>query len=126
MPANRKRSRKQQFQPGNQTRTKWAARPAAAGSGGGRGGDGEGVHSPADFPYNLHDRKPWDQRQKSALGKMHLVHVDKKCHMCNFATEHLKLNKCSRPKFQPAKEEKSGVVVAVIVVCELQLCYTTL
>ena len=62
MPANRKRSRKQQFQPGNQTRTKWAARPAAAaaGSGGGRGGDGEGVHSPADFPYNLRDKKTWE------------------------------------------------------------------
>ena len=81
MLANRKRSRKQQFQPGNQTRTKWAARPAAAaaaaGSGGGRGGDGEGVDSPADFPHNLRDRKPGDQSQKSELGKMCLVHVDK-------------------------------------------------
>ena len=58
---------------------------------------------------------------------MHLVHLDKNCDMWNFAIEkHLKLDKCSRPKFQPAKEEKSGVVVAVIVVCELQLCYAAL
>ena len=80
MPANRKRRQKQQVQPGNQTRTKWAARPAAAaaaGSGGRDGGDGEGVDSPADFPYNLRDRKPGDQSQKSGLGKMRLIHVDK-------------------------------------------------
>ena len=108
MPATRK-SRKHQFQSGNQKRTEWTARPAAAAAAGGCGGDGEGVHSPADFPYNLHDRKPWDQRQKSALGKMHLVHVDKNCDMWNFAIEeHLKLDNCSRPKFQPAKEEKKS------------------
>ena len=65
MPATRKRSRKHQFQPGNQTRTEWAARPAAAAAAAGHGGDGEGVDSPADFPYNLHDRKPGDQSQKS-------------------------------------------------------------
>ena len=47
--------------------------------------------------------------------------------MWNFAMEeHLKLDNCSRPKFQPAKEEKRGVVVAVIAVCELQLCYAAL
>ena len=89
MPANRKRSRKHQFQPGNQTKTGWATRPAAAaaaaasaaaaGSGGGRGGDGEGVDSLADFPYNLRDGKPGDQSQKSGLGKMRLVRVDKNC-----------------------------------------------
>ena len=129
MPANRKRRQKQQVQPGNQTRTEWAARPAAAAAAAGsdHGGDGEGVDSPADFPHNLHDRKPGDQSQKSGLGTMRLVHVDKNCDMWNFAIEgHLKLDNRSRPKFQPAKEEKSGVVVAVIVVCELQLCYTTL
>ena len=66
MPATRKRSRKHQFQSGNQKRTEWTARPAAAaaaaagGGGGGRGGDGDGVDSPADFPYNLRDRKPGD------------------------------------------------------------------
>ena len=63
MPANRKRSRQQQFQPGNQTRTKWAARPAAAAAaaaGRCRGGDGEGVDSPVDFPYNLRDKKTWE------------------------------------------------------------------
>ena len=88
-PATRKRSWKHQFQPGNQTKTKWAARPAAfaaaadtaaaagGGSGGGHGGDGKGVDSPADFPHNLRDRKPGDQSQKSELGKMCLVHVDK-------------------------------------------------
>ena len=88
MPATCERSWKHQSQPGNQTRTKWAAGPAAVadnaaaaaaagGGGGGGGGDGEGVDSPADFPYNLRDRKPGDQSQKSGLGKMHLVHVDK-------------------------------------------------
>ena len=119
IPANRKRSQKQQFQPGNQTRTEWAARPAAdtaaaaAGGGSGHGGDGEGVDSPADSPYNLRDKKPGDQSQKSALGKMRLVHVNKNWDMWNFAIEeHLKLDNCSRPKFQPAKEEKRGVVVA--------------
>ena len=69
MPATRKRSRKHQFQSGNQKRTEWTARPAAAaaaataGGGGGRrrGGDGDGVDSPADFPYNLRDRKSGDQ-----------------------------------------------------------------
>ena len=119
MPADRKRSRKQRYQPGNQTRTEWTARPAAAaGSGGGRGGDGEGVDSPADFPHNLCDRKPGDQSQKSGLGKMRLVHVDKNCDVWNFAIqEHLKLDKCSRPKFQPAKEEKRGVVIAQSLRC---------
>ena len=85
MPATRKRSRKHQFQSGNQKRTEWTARPpgaagagaAAAAAGGGRGGDGDGVDSPADFPYNLHDRKPGDQSQKSGFGKMCLVLVDK-------------------------------------------------
>ena len=78
MPANCKRSQKQQFQPGNQRRTEWAATPAAAaGSGGGCGGHGEGGDSPADFRYNSRDRKPGDQSQKSGLGKMRLVHVDK-------------------------------------------------
>ena len=48
---------------------------------------------------------------------MHLAHVDKNCDMCNFATEHLKLDKCSRPKFQSAKEEKRGVVVAQSLQC---------
>ena len=61
---------------------------------------------------------------------MRLVHVDKNCDMWNFATEeHLKLDNCSWPKFQPAKEEKRGVVVAQSLrcaVCELQLCYTAL
>ena len=68
--ATRKRSRKHQFQSGNQKRTEWTARPAAAdAAAGGRGGDGDGVDSPADFPYNLRDRKPADQSQKSGLGK---------------------------------------------------------
>ena len=49
---------------------------------------------------------------------MRLVHVDKNCDMWNFAIEeHLKLNNCSRPKFQPAKEEKRGVVVAQSLRC---------
>ena len=78
MPATHKRSRKHQFQSGNHKRTEWTARPAAAiAGGGGRGGDGDGVDSPADFPYNVRDRKPGDQSQKSGLGKMHLIHVDK-------------------------------------------------
>ena len=80
MPATRKSSRKHQFQSGNHKRTEWTARPAAAAAaaaGGGHGGDGDGVDSPADFPYNLRDRKPGDQSQKSGLGKMHLIHVDK-------------------------------------------------
>ena len=52
-----------------------------------------------------------DQRQKSGLGKMRLVHVDKNCNMWNFAIEeHLKLDNCSLPKFQPAEEEKRVVV----------------
>ena len=51
MPSNCKRSLKPQFQPGNQTRIEWAARPA--GGGGGGGGDGEGVDSPADLSYSL-------------------------------------------------------------------------
>ena len=134
MPATRKSSRKHQFQSGNQKRTEWTARPpaaaaaaaAAAGRGGGGrgGGNGDGVDSPANFPYNLRDRKPRDQSQKLGLGKMRLVHVDKNSDMWNFAIEeHLKLDNCSRPKFQPAKEEKRGTVIAV---CELQLCYATL
>ncbi|WP_419641342.1 hypothetical protein, partial [Thiolapillus sp.] len=103
---------------GNQKRTEWTARPAAAAAAAGRGGDGDGVDSPADFPYNLRDRKPGDQSQKSGLGKMRLVHVDKNCDMWNFAIEeHLKLDNCSRPKFQPAKEEKRGVVVAQSLRC---------
>ena len=113
---------------GNQTRTKWAARPAAvaaadsaaaaAAAGGGGGGEGKGVDSLADFPYTLCDRKPGDKSQKSGLGKMRLVHVDKNCDMWNFAIEkHLKLDNCSRPKFQPAKEEKRGVVVAQSLWC---------
>ena len=83
MPATRKRRRKHQFQSGDQKKTEWTARPAAAAAttaaaaGGGRGGDGDSVDSPADFPYNLRDRKPADQSQKSGLGKMRLVHVDK-------------------------------------------------
>ena len=85
MPATRKRSRKHQFQSGNQKkRIEWTARPAAAATGGGgvgRGGDGDGVDSPADFPYNLRDKKPRDQSQKSGLGKMRLVYVDKNCDM---------------------------------------------
>ena len=123
MPANCKRSQKQQFQPGNQRRTEWAATPAAAaaGSGGGSGGgcgvDGEGVLLPSDFPYNLCDRKPGDQSQKSGLGKIHLVHVDKNCDMCNFATEHLKLDNCSWTKFESAKGKKRGVVVAQSLRC---------
>ena len=49
---------------------------------------------------------------------MHLVHVDKNCHMWNFAIEeHLKLDNCSRSKFQPPKEEKRGVVVAQSLRC---------
>ena len=112
MPATRERSWKHQFQLGNQTRTEWAARPAAAAAAGSdHGGDGEGVDSPADFPHNLQDRKPGDQSQKSGLGTMRLVHVDKNCDMWNFAIEeHSKLDNCSRPMFQPAKEEKRGVV----------------
>ena len=107
MPATRKRSRKHQFQSGNQKkRTEWTARPAAAatgGGGGGGGGDGDGVDSPADFSYKLHDRKPEEKSQKSGFSKMRLVHVDKNCVMWNFATEeHLKLDNCSWPKFQPA------------------------
>ena len=50
MLATRKRSRKHQFQSGNQKRTEWTARPAAAAAAaaaaagaGGRGGDGDGV-----------------------------------------------------------------------------------
>ena len=114
MLATRKRSRKHKFQSGNHKRTEWTARPAAAAAAaaGGHGGDGDGVDSPTDFPYNLRDRKPEDQSQKSGLGKMRLVHVDKNCDMWNFAIEeHLKLDNCSRSKFQPAKEEKRGVVV---------------
>ena len=78
MPATRKRSRKHQFQSGNQKRTEWTARPAAAtaAAAAGRGGDGDGVDSPADFPYNLPDRKSGDQSQKSGLGEMCLVHVE--------------------------------------------------
>ena len=119
MPATRKRSRKHQFQSGNQKRTEWTARPAAAavaaaaaaaaagGGGRGRGGDGDSVDSLADFPYNLREKKPRDQRQKSGLGKMRLVHVDKNCDMWNFAIEeHLKLDNCSRPKFQPAQKKR--------------------
>ena len=123
MPATRKRSSKHKFQYGNQKKTEWTARPAtaaaaAAAAAGGHGGDGDGVDSPADFPYNLRDRKPADQSQKSGLGKMRLVHVDKNCDMWNFAIEeHLKLDNCSRPKFQPAKEEKRGVVVAQSLRC---------
>ena len=97
MPATRKRSRKHQFQSGNQKRTEWTARSAAAAAAataaaaGGHGGDGDGVDSPADFPCNVRDRKPGDQSQKSGLGKMRLVHVDKNGHMWNFAIEeHLK------------------------------------
>ena len=37
--------------------------------------------------------------------------------MCNFATEHLTLHKCSPPKFQPVKEEKREVVVAQSLLC---------
>ena len=49
---------------------------------------------------------------------MHLVHADKNCDMWNLAIEeHLKLDNCSRPKFQPAKEEKRGVVVAQSLRC---------
>ena len=127
MPATRKRSWNYQFQPGNQTRTEWAARPAAAAAGG-HGGDGEGVDTPADFPYNLHDRKPGYQSQKSGLGTMRLVHVDKNCDMWNFAIEeHLKLDNCSRPKIQPAKEKKErNCCGTVIAVCELQVCYAAL
>ena len=126
MLATRKRSRKHQFQSGNQKRTEWTARPAAAAAAGGHGGDGDGVDSPADFPYNLHDRKPADQSQNSGLGKMRLVHVDKNCHMWNFATEeHLKLDNYSLPKFLPAEEEKKSCCGTVIAVCKLRLCYTT-
>ena len=123
MPATHKRSRKHQFQSGNQKRTEWTARPAAAAAAAtaaaaAAGGDGDGVDSPSDFPYNLRDRKPGDQSQKSGLGKMHLVHVDKNCDMWNFAIEeHLNLDNCSRPKFQPAKEEKRGVVLAQSLWC---------
>ena len=80
MPATRKRSRNHQFKSGNQKRTEWTARPAAAAAAAAAaslGGDGDGVDSLADFPYNLRDRKPGDQSQKSGLGKMRLVHVDK-------------------------------------------------
>ena len=119
MSATRKRSRKHQFQSENQKRTEWTARPAAAAAAAaGGGGDGDGVDSPADFPYNLRDRKLADQSQKSGLGKMRLVYVDKICDMWNFAIEeHLKLDNCSRPKFQPAKKEKRGVVVAQSLRC---------
>ena len=49
---------------------------------------------------------------------MRLVHVDKNCDMWNFAIEeHLKLDKCSRLKSQPAKEEKRGVLVAQSLRC---------
>ena len=108
MPATRKRSRKHQFQSGNQKRTEWTARPAAAAAAAaGGGGDGDGVGSPADFPYNLRDRRPADRSQKSGLGKMRVVHVDKNCDMWNFAIEeHLKLDNCSRPKFQPKKKRE--------------------
>ena len=115
MPATRKRSRKHQFQSGDQKRTEWTARSAAAaaaaaaaaGGRGGRGGNGDGVDSPADFLYNLRDRKPGNQSQKSGLGKMRRVHVDKNCDMWNFAIEeHLKLDNCSRPKFQPKKKRE--------------------
>ena len=72
MPATRKRSRKHQFQSGNQKRTEWTARPAAAAAAAtaaaaaaaaGHGGDGEGVDTPADFPYNLCD-KTWGPEPK--------------------------------------------------------------
>ena len=56
--------------------------------------------------------------RKSGLGKMRLLHVDKNCDMWNFAIEeHLKLDNCSRSKFQPAKGEKKGVVVAQSLQC---------
>ena len=114
MPATCKRSSKHKFQSGNQKKTEWTARPAtaaaaaaAAAGGGGHGGDGDGVDSPTDLPYNLRDRKPGDQSQKSGLGKMRLVHVNKNCDMWNFAIEeHLKLDNCSRPKFQPKKKRE--------------------
>ena len=59
---------------------------------------------------------------------MRLVYVDKNCDMWNFAIEeHLKLDNCSRPKFQTAKEEKErSCCGTVIAVCELQLCYAAL
>ena len=80
--------------------------------------DGEGVDSAAGFPYNLRDRKPGDQSQKSGLGKMRQVHVDKNCDMWNVAVEeHLTLDNYSRPKFQPAEEEKRGVFVAQSLRC---------
>ena len=71
MPATNKRSRKHQFQSGNQKRTELTARPpaaaaaaaAVAGGGGGRGGGGDGVDSLADFPFNSHDRKAGDSFQ---------------------------------------------------------------
>ena len=94
----------------------WAARPPAAAAA--TAGNGEGVDSPADFLYNLRDRKPGDQSQKSGLGKMCLVHVDKDCDMWNFAIEeHLKLDNCSLPKFQPAEEEKRGAVATQSLRC---------
>ena len=56
MPATCKRRRKHQVHSGNHKRTELTARPPAAAAG--RGGDGDGVDSPADFPYNLCD-KTW-------------------------------------------------------------------
>ena len=54
MLATHKRSRKHQFQSGNQKRTEWTARPAAvaaaaAAAAAGHGGDGNGVDSPETF-----------------------------------------------------------------------------
>ena len=49
---------------------------------------------------------------------MCVVHVDKNCDTWNFAIEeHLKLDNFSWPKFQPAKAEKRGVVVAQSLPC---------
>ena len=56
---------------------------------------------------------------------MHLVHADKNCEMWNFAIEeHLTLDNCFKPKFQPAEEKKKrSCCGTVIAVCELQPCY---
>ncbi|WP_419588906.1 hypothetical protein [Thiolapillus sp.] len=106
------------FQRGNQKRVKWiqgtdstASSTSAAVAVATTHGD---AHSSADQPYTLRSRKSVANK----CGKMRLIHVDKNCELWNFAIQwHSKMKTCSRPRFQPAKEEKRGVVVAQSLRC---------
>ena len=65
------------------------------------------AHSSADQSYASCFRKSVAQK----CGKMWLIYVDKNCKLWNFAIEqHLKMKTCSRSNFEPAKEDKKGVV----------------